>query len=85
MNSRPSSYWPGAFSLWGPPGPGGCAGDYGEFAGQPCFEPVKECVKKYKACYKLYRISALRLYKVCSRCGCEFDYYQQRGCCPHCY
>lgn len=85
MKRCPSPYWPGAYSLWGQPGPGGFTGEYGEFACEPYFEPVKECVKKYKACYKLYKISFLRLYKTCSCCGREFDYYHHRGCCPHCY
>ena len=45
---------------------------------------TKECVKTFKTCYKLYKICTYRLFKVCSRCGCEFDYYVQCGACPKC-
>ncbi len=45
---------------------------------------TKECVKTYKTCYKMYKISVYRLYKICSRCGLEFDYYGCRGLCPRC-
>jgi hypothetical protein len=45
---------------------------------------TKECVRTYKTYYKMYKISTYRLYKVCSRCGAEFDYYGHRGLCPRC-
>lgn len=45
---------------------------------------TRECVKTYKTYYKMYRICTYRLYKVCSRCGAEFDYYHHRGLCPGC-
>lgn len=45
---------------------------------------TRECVKTYKTCYKMYRICTYRLFKVCSRCGEEFDYYIHRGLCPRC-
>jgi hypothetical protein len=45
---------------------------------------TRECVKTYKTYYKMYRICTYRLYKVCSHCGAEFDYYHQRGLCPSC-
>jgi len=44
----------------------------------------KECVKTYKTYYKMYKICTYRLYKVCCRCGTEFDYYGHRGMCPKC-
>lgn len=46
--------------------------------------PTKECVKTYKCCYKLYRFTQYRLYKVCTSCGHEFDHYQHQGVCPKC-
>lgn len=46
---------------------------------------TRECVKTYKTCYKMYRICTYCLYKVCSRCGAEFDYYAHRGLCPRCH
>lgn len=49
---------------------------------QLCSE--KECVKVYKTYYKLYRYCTYRLFKVCGRCGREFDYYHHQGCCPRC-
>jgi hypothetical protein len=45
---------------------------------------TKECVKTYKTYYKMYKICTFRLYKVCTRCGLEFDYYGCRGMCPRC-
>ncbi|XEQ93846.1 hypothetical protein SCACP_27430 [Sporomusa carbonis] len=36
---------------------------------------TKKCIKIYEANFKLYRVCHYRLYKVCPRCGCEFDYY----------
>ncbi|MEN6413782.1 MAG: hypothetical protein ABFC84_13635 [Veillonellales bacterium] len=47
-------------------------------------KPKKECVKTFKCCYKLYRITSYRLYKICSRCGCEFDHHMHQGMCPKC-
>ena len=44
----------------------------------------KECVKTYKTYYKMYKICTYRLYKVCCRCGTEFDYYGHHGVCPKC-
>jgi len=49
-----------------------------------CRKTSRECVKTYKACYKLYRFCTYRLFKICSRCGLEFDYYARRGVCPRC-
>jgi hypothetical protein len=46
--------------------------------------PTKECVKTYKCCYKLYKFTQYRLYKVCSGCGQEFDHYHHHGVCPKC-
>lgn len=75
----------GLLPPWGGCGPGNWTGEKGEIDCPPLFGPVKECVKKYQTCYKLYKISTFRLFKVCSFCGREFDYYRHRGCCPHCY
>ena len=75
-----NQYTSGLYPPWG-----GCGSEPSEFDCPPSFKTVKECVKKYKACYKLYKISTFRLFKVCSRCGAEFDYYLHRGCCPRCY
>ena len=49
-----------------------------------CSPPTKECVKTYKCCYKLYKFTQYRLYKVCTVCGYEFDHYQNRGMCTKC-
>jgi hypothetical protein len=49
-----------------------------------CSPPTKECVKTYKCCYKLYKFTQYRLYKVCNGCGNEFDHYQNRGMCTKC-
>lgn len=46
--------------------------------------PTKECVKTYKCCYKLYKICHYKLFKVCPRCGHEFDHHHHQGMCPKC-
>ncbi|MDL2280385.1 hypothetical protein LJC10_00830 [Selenomonadales bacterium OttesenSCG-928-I06] len=46
--------------------------------------PTKECVKTYKCCYKLYKFTQYRLYKVCDYCNHEYDHYYYKGMCPKC-
>lgn len=45
---------------------------------------TKKCIKTYTSILKLYEFYFFRLYKVCSWCGCEFDYYYFHGVCPCC-
>ena len=45
---------------------------------------TKKCIKTNTSIFKLYEVCYFRLYKVCSWCGCEFDYYFFRGVCPCC-
>lgn len=45
---------------------------------------TKKCIKTNTSIFKLYEVCYFRLYKVCSWCGCEFDYYFFHGVCPCC-
>lgn len=45
---------------------------------------TKKYIKTYTLTLKLYKVYFTRLYKVCWRCSCEFDYYFCHGVCPYC-
>ena len=47
-------------------------------------KPTYECIKTITLTFKLCYVSTYRLYTVCQRCGCEFDYYYFQGICPYC-
>lgn len=47
-------------------------------------KPTKKCIKTYSSTLKLYEVHFARLYKVCSWCGSEFDYYFLHGVCLYC-
>ena len=47
-------------------------------------QPAKKCVNSYSLTFRLYKVSFVRLYKVCPLCGCEFDCHYFHGVCPYC-